>query len=154
MYPRFFWNNLLNMTSSRSPDHLIQDHWAGVTCAVEDRQHRPNYGQTVVVKLKLPSNRLAGTLPTELGLLSTVRNVWLQQNDLGGTLPSELAALSDVNAFYVSKNALTGTIPTECKGVRAALLYLLQRFLPTDHISVLTFCLLVSIFSSGQLAKG
>ncbi|KAK3274158.1 hypothetical protein CYMTET_17643 [Cymbomonas tetramitiformis] len=58
-------------------------------------------------------NGLTGTLPTELGMLSEVYSLELDQNSLTGTVPTELGMLSEVYRLYMSKNSLTGTVPTE-----------------------------------------
>lgn len=39
-------------------------------------------------------NNLNGTIPSELGLLPNLLNLWMSQNKLTGTLPSELGQLT------------------------------------------------------------
>ena len=35
----------------------------------------------------------SGTIPTEIGLVTTLDDVWLNSNDLNGTIPTQLCAL-------------------------------------------------------------
>ena len=102
------------------------DHWAGVSC---------NNG--VVVGLQLSNSGLQGTLPPELGNLTSLNDIQLYNNRLSGTLPPELfrlisltgnlglfnnaisgtlssqiGALSNVNNVGLTGNQLIGTLPT------------------------------------------
>ncbi|CAB9505249.1 LRR receptor-like serine threonine-protein kinase [Seminavis robusta] len=62
---------------------------------------------------QLYQNRLSGTIPTELGLMSTVEWIMLERNDFTGTVPSELGALEKAMLIYLHENDLSGTIATE-----------------------------------------
>jgi len=63
--------------------------------------------------LDLSSNRLVGTLPTEIGLLSNhLKRINLQHNDLHGTIPTELSQLSGLHYLGLDHNALEGDIPS------------------------------------------
>ena len=62
-------------------------------------------------ELDLSSNRLTGTIPTELGNLSSLTELGLSHNRLDGTIPSKLGGLSNLVTLDLSGNLLTGTIP-------------------------------------------
>jgi Leucine-rich repeat (LRR) protein len=69
-----------------------------------------------LVNLELDLNDLAGSLPPELGLLSSLERLTLRGGPvsfLTGTLPSELGYLTRLNVFYVRGNKMAGTIPLE-----------------------------------------
>ena len=62
--------------------------------------------------LVLPSNRLTGAIPPELGSLSELENLILFDNQLGGEIPNTLGELTNLEVFDVTNNQLTGEIPT------------------------------------------
>ena len=58
-------------------------------------------------------NKLSGTIPTEIGLLSdTLSNRCFSGNTFTGTIPSELGMLTLAEGFPFHENSFTGTIPT------------------------------------------
>lgn len=75
--------------------------WAGVVCD-------PNYA---IMGLDLGGHGIKATLPSELGLLSTLQGLVFYWNEFFGTLPSELAALSVLTRIEFNSNYFTGTIP-------------------------------------------
>ena len=59
-------------------------------------------------------NKLSGSLPTELGLLTLVEQLDLEENAFGGTIPSELGLLStSLKSLWLSRNNLSGLIPSQ-----------------------------------------
>ena len=83
-------------------------------------------------------NALTGTLPTEMGQLTSLTGLYLSNNDLAGTIPTEMGRLTSLTGLYVPPppacrvgtlvgaepagwrcrrqlriNDLTGTMPTE-----------------------------------------
>ena len=67
-------------------------------------------------KLKLSYSGLTGTIPSELGSLGNLTHLWLDRNSLGGTIPSELGSLSNLTFLKLNVNSppeLSGTIPSE-----------------------------------------
>jgi hypothetical protein len=60
-----------------------------------------------------PDGRLNGTLPTELGLLTQLKDFRLQDNDLSGSLPPEFGAWEDLDLIDLSNNRLNSTLPLE-----------------------------------------
>ena len=97
------WTSSLNW-SSNIPAATDLDTLHGVTA--------DSNGQ-VVKRLRLRSNNLTGTIPTELGQLSSLTQLWLSENQLSGSIPAELGNLTSLTWLWLSKNQLSGTIPTE-----------------------------------------
>jgi hypothetical protein len=92
-----------NATGWLTPDDSLCDAWHGIAC-------HPLTGH--LEEVDLASNGLQGTIPASLGLLSTLRILWLNDNDLSGTIPGEaIAEMSSLFILYVQDNALTGPIP-------------------------------------------
>ncbi|KAG7371730.1 two component regulator [Nitzschia inconspicua] len=77
--------------------------WAGIRC------------NTVgcVTDIKFERNGLAGTIPTELALLTALAYLEMEEGETTGTIPSELGSLSNMYFLDLDFNRLTGTIPTE-----------------------------------------
>jgi Leucine-rich repeat (LRR) protein len=64
--------------------------------------------------LSLASNTvLAGSLPTELGLLTSLQNLYLEFNSFTSSIPSEIGNLVQLQALRLYQNGLTGTVPLE-----------------------------------------
>ena len=63
--------------------------------------------------LILGRNRLTGTIPPELGGLSSLTLLYLDNNSLTGPIPPELAGLSGLLTLNLSNNELSGPIPPE-----------------------------------------
>jgi Leucine-rich repeat (LRR) protein len=72
-------------------------------------------------KLDIVSNDLTGTLPTNLGLLTHLSEVYLRRphesaghrSQLQGTLPTEIGRLAKLIALDISGTNMTGSIPTQ-----------------------------------------
>jgi len=70
---------------------------------------------------------IPGTIPTEIGRLSSLSSMSLFINSLTGTIPTEIGRLSSLRTMYVYSNRLTGTIPTEIGHLSSLLLTFLDR---------------------------
>lgn len=66
-----------------------------------------------VTELVLPSNNLAGPLPTQLGDLAHLERLVLDNNELTGRIPPELGNLGRLTMLDLSWNGLVGSIPSE-----------------------------------------
>ena len=75
--------------------------WYGVTCS--------NLNEDVVV-LVLDNNRLNGTIPEAIGLLSQLRGANLAYNELCGTIPESIYNLTHVVHLQLMFNGLVGTL--------------------------------------------
>jgi Leucine-rich repeat (LRR) protein len=63
--------------------------------------------------LDLENNRIAGPIPSELGKIVGLENLALQSNILTGTIPSELGHIQRLGQLMVQFNELTGTMPAK-----------------------------------------
>lgn len=84
--------------------------WTGVTCA----QVQSPFGTSDmnrVISLVLPSSRLSGSIPEDLGLIQYLRTLDLSNNFLSGTLPSTLFNASELQVLSLSGNGISGGLP-------------------------------------------
>ena len=66
-----------------------------------------------VTRLELVDNRLSGTIPVEIGNLTSLSELFLGFNQLSGTIPVEIGNLTSLIALFLGGNQLSGTIPVE-----------------------------------------
>jgi hypothetical protein len=59
------------------------------------------------------ASSLFGILPTELGNLVNMQQMWFYDNDLTGTIPPQLGNLYQLEILQLEGNAFTGTMPTQ-----------------------------------------
>ncbi|XP_042412932.1 LRR receptor kinase SERK2-like isoform X7 [Zingiber officinale] len=59
----------------------------------------------------LPGNNIIGGIPEQLGNLSSLTNLDLENNCLSGEIPASLGKLSKLQILILSQNNLTGNIP-------------------------------------------
>jgi len=64
-------------------------------------------------RLDLDQIRLTGSIPSELGNITSLMYMDLDDNQLIGTIPTELAALTVLTYMRLSRNQLSGTVPGE-----------------------------------------
>lgn len=65
------------------------------------------------LNIALNDNNAMGTLPEELGLLTTLEGLKLERNKVGGPILTQLGALLNLQDFQVFVNKFTGTMPLE-----------------------------------------
>lgn len=65
-----------------------------------------------VSHLSLAGNQLSGNLPPELGNLTNLQCLWLEDNQLTGLIPPEIGNLSQLEELWLNSNILTGSIPS------------------------------------------
>ena len=87
-----------------SPVHLAE--WEGVTTDKEGEEGN-------VISLSLGHNQLTGSIPPELGNLSSLRDLNLVGNNLTGPIPPELGNLANLAHLELGTNRLSGNIPPE-----------------------------------------
>ena len=63
--------------------------------------------------LHLEDNELTGTIPAELGRLTNLRRLYLDGNKYIGSIPAELGQLTNLWILDLNGNQLTGSIPAE-----------------------------------------
>jgi Leucine-rich repeat (LRR) protein len=61
----------------------------------------------------LDSNRLTGTIPSQLAQLTRLTTLYLSNNQLKGTLPEQLAELTGLTDVHLESNQLKGTMPEQ-----------------------------------------
>nr|XP_034916258.1 probable leucine-rich repeat receptor-like protein kinase At5g49770 isoform X2 [Populus alba] len=64
-----------------------------------------------LIHILLESNKLTGSIPSTLGLVTSLEVVRLDNNLLAGTVPSNINNLTRVSEMYLSNNGLTGPLP-------------------------------------------
>jgi len=74
-------------------------------------------GSKRVTVVKLSGFGLSGTIPAELGYLSELREMYLNNNKLVGTIPPTLGHLTKLKVLDLNDNDLTGNIPSELSGM-------------------------------------
>jgi hypothetical protein len=97
------WTNKTNWLFNGDTTWTTACDWYGVTCAG---------GR--VTQINLPSNAMAGTLPTlPANAWTALTNFNVSINSIGGSLPSAWSTLTAMRDFNVSSNAnLNTTLPT------------------------------------------
>jgi Leucine-rich repeat (LRR) protein len=78
-----------------------------------------------VETIDFTANLFTGTIPTEIGLITSLRILHLGQNGFKGTLPSELGLLTSVTALTTFHNKISGSIPSEVGALSLMQLFLL-----------------------------
>lgn len=80
-----------------------------------------------LLSLRLPSAGLSGTLPAEIGELSSLQSLFLGFNSLTGIIPLELGYSSSLSEIDLGNNLLNGSIPTSiwnlCDGLSSLRLH-------------------------------
>ncbi|KAA8517022.1 hypothetical protein F0562_017160 [Nyssa sinensis] len=77
--------------------------WVGISC---DHNHR-------VTGISLPYKRFTGYIPSELGLLVSLRRISLSNNNFSKTIPSDLFNATNLLSLDLSQNSLSGPIPNQ-----------------------------------------
>ncbi|KAM7481346.1 hypothetical protein LguiB_005929 [Lonicera macranthoides] len=96
------WNSSVNFCN-----------WQGITCGLRHRR---------VTVLNLSSSGLVGSLSPNIGNLSFLRHIALQNNSLQGQLPPEIGRLFRLESLYLYNNSLEGKIPTNLSHCRNLML--------------------------------
>jgi hypothetical protein len=78
---------------------------------------------------------LSGTLPSTLGSLTQLRELWLLNNQLTGSIVSQLGRLSLLTSLALQQNRLSNTLPTQFFDATALTLIQLDRNLLSGTLS-------------------
>ena len=73
-------------------------------------------------QLFVGSNHLNGTIPISLSKLEQLSSLSMQDNDLQGTIPEGLITLTRLKSLHLDHNNLTGTIPSTLGALALSLL--------------------------------
>ena len=104
------WTTPWNTNTGLTPDlGIANTDWKGVETDSSCR----------VVKLKLDGNNLSGTIPTELGNLTSLTELGFYNNELSGEIPTELGNLTSLTELDLALNNLSGEIPAELGNLTA-----------------------------------
>ena len=88
--------------------------WERITCTSADPLWPAEGTIGNVWRIKLNHNDLTGSLPAELGNLTHLTELHLNNNySLTGSIPAELGNLTNLTELYLNETALTGSIPAE-----------------------------------------
>ena len=81
--------------------------WSGVTCGTANQ----------VITITVSNQGLSGTIPSALGLVSSLQSLDLSNNAILGSIPSTLGNLNGLTNLNLGDNSLlTGTVPSAlCK---------------------------------------
>jgi len=102
------WSNTWDFSSGQS--YCMFD---GITCDESEQ----------ITRIDLCCNNLEGSLPSEIGMLSSLTHLDLDINFITGTIPSEIGMLSSLYWLDLDFNSITGTISSEI-GMLSSLTYL------------------------------
>jgi Leucine-rich repeat (LRR) protein len=80
----------------------------GIQCDISNPSSRQ---QRQINAIRIAENGMKYTLPSALGLLTSLETIDLLDNSLTGTLPSELSQLTGLNIIELSNNPIEGAIP-------------------------------------------
>ena len=94
------WQTDENWLEGTSPCN--DENWYGVECYPDGS-----------FDIWLAANRLQGSLPTEIGMLSNLRSLSIGRNEVEGTLPSEIGLLTDLRALDLTLTEIQSTVPSE-----------------------------------------
>mmetsp|Transcript_13549 Transcript_13549/g.23795 ORF Transcript_13549/g.23795 Transcript_13549/m.23795 type:complete len:752 (-) Transcript_13549:772-3027(-) len=83
--------------------------WDGITCRKSSMDGGAD--DAAVVTGVNVTQKLSGTIPTELGLLTELEHLTLKNNMLRGSIPQELANLKKLRTLDLTQCFLTGTLP-------------------------------------------
>ena len=93
------------------------DNWTNNTNWKSQEPVREWHGVTVengaVTDLNLEENNLTGTLPPEIGDLTSLEGLRLENNSLSGAIPTEIGSMTSLKWLILKNNSLSGAIPTE-----------------------------------------
>lgn len=90
---------------------------------------------TSMTSLGLHTMNLSGTVPTELGLMTAMGRLLLHNTRLEGSIPDELANLSLMEALTVSNTQLNGSIPVDlCSKVKEVTMPCLELFFTQNNL--------------------
>ncbi|XVF78828.1 hypothetical protein PTKIN_Ptkin14bG0168400 [Pterospermum kingtungense] len=124
---RYLWlgaNPLLGGKLPVSIGNLSVEQFQAYGCNIKGNIPREIGNLTKLIDLNLDDNQLTGSIPITVGRLRTLQSLSLQGNRLERTLPNELCYLKNLGFLYLAGNKLGGAIPA-CLGDLVSLRYLI-----------------------------
>ncbi len=84
-----------------------------------------------VYRVDIDNNNLVGALPTNLGDLTYLEDLYLYANGLTGSIPSSIGSLTSMDTLSLYNNSLSGSLPTEIGNLTS----LVSAFLNNNDLS-------------------
>ena len=82
---------------------ICRHHWHRIGCNDNNE----------IVALHLSNGNFAGTIPSELGAITTLKRIELYKNfDIDGTIPSEVGNLVNLEILHLHQTSLSGSLPS------------------------------------------
>ncbi|WP_338766988.1 choice-of-anchor D domain-containing protein [Bernardetia sp. ABR2-2B] len=88
--------------------------------------------------INLVNNNLEGAIPTEIGSLISLEELYLSNNNLTGSIPTELDNLTALTDISLSRNGLSGSIPDLSGLINLRKLYLEENALEGSFADLVT----------------
>ena len=116
-----FFTRFINLTLNKVSSHFNILHlfsfilffpdeceWGGLEC---------NKKQCVIAIMK-QNQQMSGTIPSELGYLSCLRILDMDDNNIFGTIPDMFASLKNLRTIDIDTNQIEGKIPPSLLGLQ------------------------------------
>tara|TARA_R110002050_G_scaffold255379_1_gene394074 strand:+ start:701 stop:1489 length:789 start_codon:yes stop_codon:yes gene_type:complete len=87
---------------------VCNNFWYGVECKCA--QYYPFSEVYTVTKISLTANNLVGEIPSSIGNLVEILELYLDGNELSGTIPKEISGLTALTRVSLGDNMLTGKL--------------------------------------------
>ncbi|KAI3833424.1 hypothetical protein MKX03_019919 [Papaver bracteatum] len=84
------------------------------------------YNISNLKRLALFENQLSGTIPQEIGELSSITDLELSTNYLTGPIPTYICNLSNLKVLYLHQNQLSGAIPRDIGRLRSLVQFIMH----------------------------
>lgn len=108
------WTGVPWNFSQPQPDPCA-DQWQGIYCSTTCNTTTCTES---ITSMLLQSLGMAGTLPLEIGNLTSLANLTIANNDgLTGGIPATIGNLTSLLQLHLRRNALSGTIPSSLGGL-------------------------------------
>ena len=89
-------------TTQRFLSNYHECTWAGIGCN----------GSNFVTRIAFEDNGLSGSIPAEIGALSSLKTLRMERGKLSGSLPATLGDLTNLEKLDLDYNNLWGTLPS------------------------------------------
>ncbi|XWS10439.1 hypothetical protein CRYUN_Cryun39dG0078400 [Craigia yunnanensis] len=116
-------NPLISGKLPVSIGNLSVQQFAGFGCNIKGSIPEEIGNLSNLIDLDLDNNEFIGSIPITIGRLRNLQSLSLQGNKLEGSFPTELCNLKSLGFLYFTGNKLAGPIPT-CLGDLVSLRYL------------------------------
>jgi Leucine-rich repeat (LRR) protein len=99
--------------------------------------------------LAISDNEFAsGTLPTEIGKLTNIDFIDMSLCNLSGAIPSQIGLLTKLDSLNLQMNELTGVVPVELESLQSLTFLLLEYNLLTGDLATSPLCQQLDTFAA------